>query len=716
MTITYQDYYKNKIGKAYISVSQAIAGSKINCRLTYRVGKVGIDDSGSLKILFRIVSDCGDPQFENEKADNFVSFASNKKNVKIVVFSRSSGVFGKVHERPWSKGFIVGFSGEFLAEGDEIYFDFKNWQVQTFIENEFKIKILVDPFATGRYIELPKSPVIKIIPGNFHSLKILTPSVVRLNTPFRFLIKLEDYWGNPCNNLNGTFEIYNKNSIDVPTKSNFKNGKSIITAKIREAGIFYVMAKYKNLNAVSNPIFSQKKPERYYYWGDFHGQSNESVGTNDINSYFTFARDFAFLDFAGHQANDFQITDYFWKKINSTTKKFTQPGKFIAIPGYEWSGNTSLGGDRNVLYLNEGSPLYRSSYALVDNFSKNSKEIEKVEDLFKNLRGKNALILAHVGGRYSNLNMHDEFLEPAIEVHSDFGTFEWFLFDALDKGYKIGIIANSDSHDGRPGASYPGLGHFHSYGGLSCILADKLDRKSIFNALKKRHVYATTGERIFLAVEAYRLDKKIGIMGDIVKGFITSIKVKVLGTSPIDRLELYDKSKIIGVIYPSLSQSSQKAVKICWAGSNAKGRKKIFSWKGKLTFNGVKITKFEAFNFYNKHSLNKTKNEIFWESVTTGGTQGLILYFTKDSGFLNFFVNKREFTLKISEISQTPKQIKFGGLNAVFEVYQVSTENIPSEIDANFSLKKIQKGFHSYFVKVIQKNCHMAWSSPIYTD
>ena len=31
-------------------------------------------------------------------------------------------------------------------------------------------------------------------------------------------------------------------------------------------------------------------------------------------------------------------------------KEWDEPGRFVTIPGYEWSGNTALGGDRNVFY------------------------------------------------------------------------------------------------------------------------------------------------------------------------------------------------------------------------------------------------------------------------------------------------------------------------------------------------------------------------------
>src|SRR3954452_13100348 len=81
-------------------------------------------------------------------------------------------------------------------------------------------------------------------------------------------------------------------------------------------------------------------------------------------------------------------------------------------------------------------------------------------------------------------------------------TSEWLLHDALDQGYRVGILASSDGHKGRHGASHPGASLFGAYGGLSCPLAEGLARADLFDALRRRHHYATTGCRAVLDVRA----------------------------------------------------------------------------------------------------------------------------------------------------------------------------------------------------------------------
>ena len=116
--------------------------------------------------------------------------------------------------------------------------------------------------------------------------------------------------------------------------------------------------------------------------------------------------------------------------------------------------------------------------------------------LFQRLAGKDCVVVAHVGGRYADLGFaHDIELEAAVEVHSAWGTFEWLVRDAFELGLRVGIVANSDGHKGRPGACYPGASFFGSYGGLTCFLAERLDRAAIFEAMRRRHHYATTGNR-----------------------------------------------------------------------------------------------------------------------------------------------------------------------------------------------------------------------------
>ena len=67
-----------------------------------------------------------------------------------------------------------------------------------------------------------------------------------------------------------------------------------------------------------------------------------------------------------------------------------------------------------------------------------------------------------------------------------------YAADALERGWLLGLIASSDDHAGRPGATdwlrtqqvYPG--------GLVAVWAPELTREALWDALWNRRCYGTT--------------------------------------------------------------------------------------------------------------------------------------------------------------------------------------------------------------------------------
>ncbi|MCF7864487.1 MAG: DUF3604 domain-containing protein, partial [Kiritimatiellales bacterium] len=482
-----------KLGNAKIEPNTAVeAGAYCSIKYTYTVAHP-IDDTGHIKIVFRFAGDFGQPQFDQPGRPNFCKI-STSGDCRIEPRWDPKG-----NIRPWGRTLFLKVMGGFLDKGDEVCVVFGDtsqgspgWRMQTFCETSFEFKTMVDPIATYCFKELPRSPVLKIVPGKAVKHVLIAPSRVCCGKAFAYYSKKEDAWGNPI----GTPEKIEHAGFTTPGIHRIKSGKTF-----------------------SNPICALEAAELLNpYWADFHGQSEESIGSNTIEDYFNFARDKAFLDIAGHQANDFQVTDTFWEKIKAVSKKFTKPGRFIVFPGYEWSGNTPLGGDRNVYFLNEEGTISRSSNDLIPGQTSIHPVSPTALDLFKNLKQQSAaspFCFAHVGGRYADLSMHDHDIECAVEVHSAWGTFEWMLTDAFDKGYRVGICANSDGHKGRPGASYPGAGRFGSYGGLTCVMAEALTREGIYAAMKARHFYATTGHRCLLDVHMEDETGNRMMMGDV---------------------------------------------------------------------------------------------------------------------------------------------------------------------------------------------------------
>ena len=75
-----------------------------------------------------------------------------------------------------------------------------------------------------------------------------------------------------------------------------------------------------------------------------------------------------------------------------------------------------MGGDRNIFYRREGRPIRRSSHILVEGQT-STEAIHTADALFRGLEGEDAIVIAHVGGRYADLRYaHDGRLERAVEV------------------------------------------------------------------------------------------------------------------------------------------------------------------------------------------------------------------------------------------------------------------------------------------------------------
>lgn len=689
------------LGKVTCSLRQRVeAGSYQTCKLTYTAGFAGIDDTGSIKVVMRYATDSGRPQFDDPTAANYVTaVASNGARLQLRYDLKDN-------VRPWGKTIHLKVLQGYLRKGDKITLTLGDtsggspgWRMQTFLEETLELRVLVDRYATYVYEQMPASPTFRIVAGRPIRMVAVAPSLVEPGEKITVRTKLEDRWGNP---------------VGRPGKFTHRGFKEI--------GHYTIAAEDKKhrLKCETNPILVRGNEKYGRFWADLHGQSEETVGSNTIDEYFQFGRDWAFLDACAHQGNDFQITDAFWKKIQSTTRSFNEPGRYVTFPGWEWSGNTGLGGDRNVLFRTEGGIISRSSRALVDESESRDPCSHSVEELFDRLEncGRDAMMFAHVGGRFADLARHREGLETAVEVHSAWGTFEWMLDDAFSRGYRVAIVGNSDGHKGRPGASYPGASTFGSYGGLTCILAKRLDRDSVWQAYQQRRVYATTGARIALDVTTDG-GAQMGQVIEVDKNNLPTLQVGVCGTAPIERIEIRNAMRVLKTLRPYTANDLTNRVKVLWQGATVRGRGRQVIWDGGLTVTGNRIRKFETINFHNleKTCTQPTKNRLAWQSLTTGGVVGVILDLEKPTaGRLKVETTQKNFDVSIAGLGVKGRSYDVGGLGKCISAYRLPSAKSKRDMQFEFTpiWRDLKKGDNPLYIHVVQQDGQMAWSSPIY--
>ena len=737
-----------ELGHAEISPSGEFeAGSYQTFTLTYTCGKFGIDDSGSLRVVFRFAADQTRPQFDDPKGPNFTTVTASNNAVLEYRYDPKGNI------RPWDRTLYVKVVRGFMKKGDTITIVFGDtsqgspgMRMQTFCEDTFEFRMLVDPIATFNYQQLPKQPMIKLIPGPVDRWVAVCPTSRSVGDPFRLSIKAEDKWGNPTNRADKTLKLRASKPVnELPDEIKFPAGvlaTHIEKLSVDEAGDVDIelLDEAGTLLCRANALRIVEKASLQPFWGDMHGQSEETIGTNSARDYFEFARDCAFVDVAGHQGNDFQITKDFWNTLNNLTAEFDEPGRFVTLPGYEWSGNTALGGDRNVYYMTDDRPIRRSSHALVDDKSDIDTDCNTAAVLFESLRedDENVVCFAHCGGRYADVKLaHDGIVERSMEIHSSWGTFEWLVHDAFEMGYRVGIVGNSDGHKGRPGASYPGAAHFGAIGGLTCLLMPELTRAAVFDCLRKRRHYATTGGRLVMDVQAifddegkiYHEDPALGardsqqsqsaMMGDIVhlpSGGV-SLNVDVLASAPIERLDIFNGLDHVETIRPYTQEELGNRIRVIWEGAEYRGRFRQVIWDGSATFSGTKIERHSAINFFNRDkTIDRVGDDTLkWRALTTGNIGGFDAWLAdSEGGSLKLDTPLVQLDLPMGGIGYEDHVSDAGGLDRGIRVFRLPEENAhrAMRVERRLELKDI--GDNPLFVRVTQEDGHLAWSSPIY--
>ncbi len=712
--------HKTMFGWAEIEpVGKIVAGSAIQLALTYHVGRYGIDDGGTLKIGVRFASDWGYPQFDDPQGPNYATVETSGQGKIAYRFDL------KGYIRPYQKCIVIDVEQWALAEGDTIRVVYGRRDAgspgsiaQTFRENRFEFKVAVDCFGSGVFAEIEDQPHVEIVPDVAAKLVLLAPTQVAADEGFALGVKLEDQWGNPAVGFVGEVEIEDADKfIGLDSPCVFAAADSGVRrvegVRCQGVGVFRLRARTGEMAAESNAIECvQQRQETRPFWGDLHGQSCETVGTNTVEDYFRFARDVALVDFAGHQGNDFQIAAETWAEIGRCAREFYAPGRFVCFPGYEWSATTPAGGDRNVYYLDDGEEIFRTSHWLVPDRSAIATDRYPVDELFATLRGRRALVVPHIGGRPANLAFHDPELEPVIEIYSAWGQFEWLLREAIERGYKVGFVAGSDDHKGRPGASYPGSSSFGVYGGLTCVLARDLSRAGVWEALKARRCYATSGQRILLDVEAdgHAMGAEFKTRG------APSFSLRAEGTAAIEEVRLLRGLETV-YTYPEKMPRDKKRLRIKWSGALIRGRARIARWDGQLMLKNARITAVEPFAFDSAAEYIESWDErcVVWKSVTSGDEDGLILDVELAAAAeLQFTTQLTSFSLVLAELGDGVHCVEAGG-----EELRVEVEYLPLGTGAKgcaFTWRDPAPvpGCQPYYVRLTQVDGARAWSSPFY--
>jgi hypothetical protein len=287
--------------------------------------------------------------------------------------------------------------------------------------------------------------------------------------------------------------------------------------------------------------------------GEFHRHTEYTAhrdGDGLLEDSWRYALDAGRLDWMGNADHDNGHHDeYSWWQIQKMVDLMHNAPDFVAVHSYERS-NKYPNGHRNVILPKRGiRPLPRGNLAGTEETGAPDTKI-----LYQYLKHFGGMCSSHTSGTDMGTDWRDNdpVYEPVVEVYqghrhnyehfgaprsatpdTQIGGYEpkGFIWNAFDKGYKMGFQASSD--------------HISTHMSYGIVLTDDLSRQGMIDAFKRRHSYAATDNII--------LEFRCGnhIMGDV---FTTKLAptfaVKVLGTAPVTKVSIVRDSKYVHVAEP----------------------------------------------------------------------------------------------------------------------------------------------------------------------
>ena len=306
--------------------------------------------------------------------------------------------------------------------------------------------------------------------------------------------------------------------------------------------------------------------------GEFHRHTefswdNGGLRDGSLMDCYRYVLDAAALDFGAvtdhNSGGDYK---YWWWLIEKSCDMYQVPRAFNTFYAYERSV-WYPGGHRNVFHTKRGVPVV--SFFTDTAFQRPRPGVAAsptwlVENdtrlLYESLHESGGISIPHTTGTGhggTDWKDNDPAVEPVVEIYKgarvsfehpgapraartaeDFRDFRepGFVWQAYQKGYRIGTIASSD--------------HFSTHISFAMVYTEEPTREAIFEAIKKRRTYGATDNII--------LEVRMGehFMGEEFEAArVVPLTIRVVGTSAVSKVEVIKNEEIVYSTTPG-----QKAV------------------------------------------------------------------------------------------------------------------------------------------------------------
>ena len=489
------------------------------------------------------------------------------------------------------------------------------------------------------------------------------------------------------------------------------------------------------------------------FWGDLHNHNAVGYAKGSLERSYDIARSHLdFFCFTGHSqwhdmptmpqdkhlkwVRGFEVMKNNWPDVKRLASRYYVPGEFVPFIGYEW--HSSSCGDVCIIFPGSEAELVY---------------LDSIKELQEFARDHSAILIPHhpayeQGWRGQNWSVLDPSVSPVVEIFSEHGNAESdrgpdryirhsmggrYTLNTLQwlwqQGTQVGVVASTDDHLGYPGA----------YGeGLVAVYAGTLTRESIMEALKARRTYGVSGDRIELG---FRLNDRW--MGQTIPATSArNIHVKVKGKDVIDRVEVLRNNEVIHRDHPidrPPGASSWKRPVLCriefgWGPWGDLNMARVCDWRFKIVVNDGRILNatpcFQSGPFDEERrnriaTIDDRSCEVVsytsrMQAYEERATNAVILEIQGDPKtqlkIAAFQPARMTVAKSLGELAECSDSIFTGPFTSEsILLHRIAfSENYSTE----FSLVDKRKADRTdwYYVRVVQSNGSLAWSSPIWLE
>lgn len=605
-----------------------VVGSMQSLQQTWRVGTRPMATGGGFWVARHFSANTSDLQTDDPAAPGFVSIETTDSDA---VFARETEMASGPHGgfRAPEPAIVFRLVAGKLDRGSSVTITYGDQRqggpglrMATFESTRMPLPLYVDLDGSREWRSLPITPFVTT-GGETTGVHAFGPSIVTPGETFELSVRAEDLYTNRATGAIPAFEVLINDAVVATTPAG-NEAITILQLSLPEVGPHWVSVRSVDgsINGVGNPILVEADPEYRIYWGDTHGHSGYSEGIGTVDQYMRFARDDARLDYVTHSEHDSWLDAGEWELIRRTSIEYDAPGKFIPFLGWEWTRDTRSGGHHNVLLrqLGDQTPVSSLQYPVLSSLYAALHERYNPADVV-------VIPHAHSPGDY---RQSDSQLEPLIEVMSMHGSFQWFMQSYLSHGHEVGVVAASDDHMSRPGYSSPTTASLAQRGGLGAVLAPQKSRDAIFDGLKSRLTYATTGDRMILKfdVNGTQMGQRAPYSDSRV------ISGRVISPAPIRSITLYKNDAQLWQQEYLLDDSAGSEQNLLlsfssdptpyYTGDAPRGWR---HWRGELQVSGASLTTAIPQDFYNPTTqyFQHTGNVVAFGTHTRGDTSSIRL-------------------------------------------------------------------------------------------